>query len=191
MNAKEVVSGPLEVWTAEVGATMPNFGEEPGEEWTRVGTNGSRNYDEEGVTLAHPETITEWYSLGSTLPIQVFRSREGTIVGLMMADMTLEQYAYALNGNTVTEDGGVRSIPLVRGFNVKEYAVCVRGQSPYDPTLKRQYNLPRAYQRAEQDIKAVKDKPAMLKLEFVVLKDLSAESEEESGGTLLAEDGDT
>lgn len=187
----EVLAGPVELWWAEPGTEFPELGEEPGEGWTHVGTRGARNYDEEGVTVTHPQTLTEWFGLGGTGPLKAFRGREGQTVNVKLADMTLETYSIALNGNTVTEEAGERRIGLSRGSHVREYALLARGNSPYGNNLVRQYNLPRVYHSGSPEVVSVKDQPSILDLTFSCLEDLNAEDPSERFGVLICEDGDT
>jgi len=188
----EVIAGPVELWIGAPGATFPALGAVPDEnDWTHVGNRGARNYDEEGVTIAHPQTITEWFGLGGTGPLKAFRGREGMTVNVKLADLTLETYSVALNSNPVTTDSGRRSLGLSRGSAVTEYSLLIRGNSPYGNELVRQYNIPRAYHAGSPEVTSTKDTPCILDLSFSCLEDLDASDPSERFGVLICEDGDT
>jgi hypothetical protein len=188
----EVIAGPLELWIGAPGATFPELDAEPDDEvWTHVGNRGARNYDEEGVTVGHSQTLSPWFGLGGTGALKAFRGREEMTVNVKLADLSLETYSIALNSNAVTTEAGVRRIGLSRGPAVTEYALLIRGNSPYGNNLVRQYNLPRVYHTGSPEVTSVKDQPCILDLSFGCLEDLNAEDVSERFGVLLCQDGDT
>jgi len=105
----EVIAAPFTMWVAPVGTTFPAVDETPDStDWTLIGAAGPLNYDEAGVNVEHAQSMAFWRSLGDAGSRKVFRSSEELKMGLMLVDVTLEQYSFALNGNTVT------TTPLVR-----------------------------------------------------------------------------
>jgi len=176
----EIIVGPMSVYWAAVGATFPAIDATPAaQDWTLVGTSGSLNYKEDGVTVTHGAEYSRFRALGSTGPRKIFRTTEEQVVRLILADLTLEQYRLALNGNTVTETApgvgtaGYRSIGLTRGLDVAQYALLVRGinRSVYGATYNAQYQVPVCSQVGAQEVTFRKDEPAGLALDFEALED--------------------
>lgn len=197
----EIVAQPFTLWVAAVGTTFPEIDETPDGSWTKVGTSGDRNYSEDGVTVMHSQTVEAWRALGSTGPRKAFRTEEEMRVGMTLMDLTLEQYALALNYNTVTtvaadvDTGGYKSIGLSRGLDLPQRALLVRGVgSPYGAgsvqAWNMQYQIPVAVQVAEPEVVFVKGEPAGLALEFLAIEDPSASDATERFGLLLAQTAD-
>src|SRR5689334_6898981 len=123
----EVLTGPLELWLAPLGTVFPAIDEDPGVLWTKVGASGRRNYSEDGVVVNHDQTIEGFRPGGSTGKRKLFRTEEDLKITVTIADMTLEQYKFALNGNSVTNtSGNPRKIGLSRGREVTQYALLAR-----------------------------------------------------------------
>ena len=189
----EIVAQPFTLWVADVGSTFPTIDEDPGASWTKIGTSGDLNYTEDGVKVSHKQKVEIFRALGSTGPRKAFRTEEEQMIALTVADITLEQYRMALNGNTVTTEAagvgtaGYKSIGLSRGLNVTQYALLVRGAkaSAYMEDGVAQYEVPRAVVASEPEVVYVKGTPAGLSLEFMALEDLSPASEDERFGRLI------
>src|SRR5687768_5399736 len=133
----EIIAAPATIWLAPTGTAYPNIDAAPAGTWVKVGTTGDLNYDEEGVSILHGQALEYFRSLGSTGPRKAFRSEEELVIALTLVDVSLEQYALALNHNTVTADApgagdaGDKIIGLSRGLTVTRKALLVRGPSPY------------------------------------------------------------
>lgn len=182
----EILNGPLELYLAPVGTTPPEVDEEPAGPWALVATSGKRNYSEDGLTVNHDQTIEGFRSGGGTGKRKVWRTEEDLKFGVEIADMTLEAYKLALNGNTVESAAGVKRIGMTQGRNVTEYALVARGSSPYANNARAQYVVPRCYQAGSQEVTYEKGGPAMLQLEFEALEDDDAADESERFGWLEA-----
>lgn len=193
----EIIAQPYTLYLADVGSVFPSLDEEPGVSWLKVGTSGDRNYTEDGVTIAHDEKDEIFRALGSTGPMKAFRAEEDLKISLMLADLTLEQYAIILNGNTITTTPpgsgtvGYKKIGLSKGLDVKQYALLARGPtaSAYGNRM-AQYEVPLCFQSAGQEVTFQKGTPAALALEFTALEDPNAASEDERFGRLLMENAD-
>lgn len=191
----EIVAQPFTLWTAPVGTAFPTLDEEPGGGWTKIGTSGDLNYTEDGVKISHSQKVEIFRALGSTGPRKAFRTEEEQMISLTLADVSLEQYRLALNGNTVTtvaaDTGlsGYKKIALSRGVNVTQYALLVRGvyASPYMDEGVAQYEIPRVSVVSEPEVVYVKGTPAGLLLEFQALEDLSPASIDERFGRLIVQ----
>lgn len=190
----EIIAQPFTLYTAPVGTAFPDVDTDPGASWTKVGTSGDNNYTEDGVTISNPQTIELWRALGSTGPRKAFRTEEELRIALTLADLSLEQYKLALNGNTITTTAagvsqpGIKEIGLSRGLLVSQYALLVRGDgSPYGAGFKMQYQVPIVVQGAEPEVVFVKGEPAGLALEFIAIEDPSAATPDERFGVLVCQ----
>lgn len=169
----EIIAGPLDVYLAAVATAFPDPNQTPSVSWSLVGKKGSRNYMEEGVTIQHSQTVETFTPLGSTVARKAFRVNEETRVRLVLADVSLEAYALALNHNTVDSDNAIKSISLKRGLTVAERAVLVRGtgMSAEGENLNRQFELLRAVQVGEPEVVYQKGQPAGIAIEYLALED--------------------
>jgi hypothetical protein len=190
----EVLAAPFTMWVAPVGTAFPAVDEAPDStDWTLIGAAGPLNYDEAGVNVEHAQSMAFWRSLGDAGSRKVFRSSEDLKIGLALVDVTLEQYSFALNGNTVTPTAaapgvpGTKKIGLSRGFIVDTRAVLLRGPSPEMEDGVMQYECPRAAQTGEPKPVFTKDKPAMLAIEWTALVDPDASDPSEYFGRIVVQ----
>lgn len=190
----EVIAAPYTLWFANVGTAFPALNAAPGGGWTKVGTSGDLNYDDgAGVTIQHAQTTVKWRATGDAGCRKMFRTEEDQIVKLKLIDVTLEQYALALNHNTVTTVAagsgtvGYKHIGLSRGFTVATKALLIRGTaSPYGADYIGQYEIPVATQTGSPTVMLTKKgEPAGLDLEWHALVDPSAANEFVRFGRLL------
>lgn len=186
----EVIAAPYTVYAAPVGTAFPLIDAVPAVAWVKVGTSGDLNYDDEaGVTVEHRQSTTPWRALGDSGSRKIFRTEEDCIVKLKLVDVTLEQYAHALNSNEVTENPGERVVGLSRGFGVATHALLVRAAvSPYQAEGNTQYEIPRAAQVGNPSVVYKKGVPAGLDLEWMALVDPNAATEFERFGRLRTAD---
>lgn len=192
----EVISAPYIVYKAPVGTAFPKVNETPGAAWAKIGTSGDLNYDRAtGVMVQHNQTSVAWRSAGDVGTRKKFRTEESLLVGLKVVDLTLEQYAAALNSNSVTTVSAVgavaayKKIGLSRGNQIATMALLIRGLvSPYSTTGNMQYEIPLAQQDASSQVALSKPgEPAGLDLSFDALVDVNAASADERFGRLVAQ----
>jgi hypothetical protein len=187
-----VIGAPFTVWLAVVGTAFPDIGEAPAVAWVKVGTNGEKNYHEDGVKISHPQTIEMIRTLGSTGPVKAVRPDEALIIAFTLLDLTMEMYKLALNSNTVTDTaaasgvGGSRSMPILRGFDVAQRAMLVRGPSPYADSMYLDFRIPRVVHTGEPEIVFKKDAPAGLEMKFEAIED--PDYANGRGGEILGQD---
>ncbi|KKM71005.1 hypothetical protein LCGC14_1434980 [marine sediment metagenome] len=62
----EIVAQPFTLWVAALATAFPLIDAAPDGNWTKVGTSGDLNYMEDGVTVAHSQSVESWRALGST-----------------------------------------------------------------------------------------------------------------------------
>lgn len=191
MEPYEIIGAPFTLWVAPTGTAFPAINAAPAGDWTKIGTNGDRNYSEDGVTVAHSQSLDYARPAGATGPVKAFRTEEDLRISLTLWDITLEQYAYAMNGNTVTTTAagvgtaGKKKLGIYRGSQVREFALLLRGISAYDPDFNAQYEVPRAVDAGSPEVQFTKGVPAGLAIEFMAMEDLDAATEAERFGRLI------
>jgi hypothetical protein len=172
----EVITGPLTVYVAPVATAFPAVNAAPGGGWFKLGTNGTKNYDEPGVTVTHDQTVGKFTPAGSTAARKVFRTAEQLLIEFSLADLTIEQYAKIMNDATVTTTVGppaTKDINLQLGLAVTTFALLARGVSPISDALPAQYQVPIVYQAASPKPVYSKTGVAMLACQFEALDDLA------------------
>lgn len=195
MEPFEVIASPLTVYLAPVGTAFPAIDDAEGgfaSGWTKLGTNGTRNYDDDGVTVTHEQTIETWRGAGSTGPVKAWRTEEELMVGFTLVDLSAVQYAKVLNDATVTDTAaaagvaGTSEFGLSQGLDVATFAMLARGKSPAGDGFNAQYQVKRCYQAENPEPQFNKgDEPAGLEIQFAALEDPSAENPRERFGTLV------
>lgn len=192
----EVIGAALFAYVAPPLTARPAIDAAPVGDWTLVGTSGPLNYDEDGVTVEHPQSFNFWRSLAEAGSRKAFRTEEDLKYGLMLVDVTLEQYRLALNGNAVTTTpadvgvAGVKKLGLSRGVTVDTVALLVRGPSPYVENGNAQYWTPIAVQTGSPAPNYKRSDPAMLQLEWTALVNPDAIDESERFGVFEAQTAD-
>lgn len=193
MTPYEILAGPYTLWLAPVGTAFPILTAAPAGTWVKIGTNGDANYDEDGVTVSHAMKQEVARPAGRTGPVKAWTTEEDLMISLKLWDVSLEQYATALNKAAVTTTAagvatpGTKKIGISQGAEITLYALLARGLSPYGDGFVAQYEVPRCYQSANAKPVFKKGKPATLDLEFTALEDLTAVSAAERFGRLIAQ----
>ncbi len=192
MEPFEIIAAPFTMWLAPVGTAFPLIDAAPSGTWVKVGTSGELNYKNDGVTVRHSQTVVRWRALGDTGARKAFRTEEALVIALVLADVSLEQYGLALNHNAVTTvapggEAGYKKVGLSRGPAVTSKALLVRGPSPYDTNMNMQYEVPIVVHIGEPEVVYRKDEPAGLALDFEAMVDVTAATEDERFGRLVAQ----
>lgn len=190
----EIVAAPFEAYIAPVGESFPATNTSPpGGNWTLLGTSGDRNITQDGVSVSHDETVEDARMLGSTGPVKSFRTEESLTISLTLADISLEQYKYVLDFNSVTDNSGSsppnKEIDTYKGDQVATRALLVRGPSPYDDSLTMQYEVPRVRASGTPEVVYQLGTPAGLAIAFFALIDLNASSDAKRFGVIRAQTG--
>lgn len=192
----EIIAAPFTVWVAPIGTAFPSIDAAPAGPWTKVGSSGDLNYTDEGVTVSHSQAMEFFRALGDSGSRKVFRTEEDLKIRLVLADVSLEQYAHALNSNAVTTTpagagtAGYKKIGMSRGHGVSTVALLVRGPSPYGDDWALQYEVPLAAQSGNPEPVYMKGTPAALALEWTALVDPDAPNEFERFGVIRAQHAD-
>lgn len=194
MEPYEIVASPLTVWLAPVGTAFPAIDADPPTEWIKLGTNGDRNYDDDGVTVSHDQTIETFTPAGSTGAVKAWRTEEELAIGFTLVDLSVAQYAKVLNDATVTDTAagvgvaGTSEFGLSQGHEVAAFAMLARGKSPAGDDFTAQYQVTRCYQAESPEPTFTKGEPAGLEVSFAALEDLTpGVSERERFGKLVVQ----
>jgi hypothetical protein len=186
----EVIAAPFTVWIGAVGVVFPAVDEAPdSEDWTKLGTSGPLNYDDQtGVVVEPSQTTVPWRALGDAGSRKIFRTEEDFKVRLKLVDCSLEHYRRAVNDNAITTVAaasgvpGTKKIGLSRGFDVATMALLVRGDvSPYMANGVMQYEVPIVAQIGSPTVIFKKGEPAALDLEWMAMVDPSQSAAEYFG----------
>ncbi len=179
----EIVAGPADVYVAAVNTAFPDVDDAPNGSWTLlVKTEG-------GVKVKHSQSIELLRADQSTGPLKAIRSEEMLEVATNLAELTLENFALLLNDVTVTTAAGppaIKSINLWQGFDVAQFALLVRGPSPYGD-FELQYEIPIVVQVDEPEAEFVRDNKAVLAAKWTALEDPDAATPAERFGRLVAQ----
>lgn len=181
-----ILVGAGKLYRAPVGTDFPDVDATPSGEWIEMGdTDG-------GVTVTLEQTIAQHRTDQSTGPRKATRSEENLIIETGLAEATLENLSALLTEEVVdTPPGastiGTREVNLYRGFELKEYALLFRGQSPYGD-YPGQYEVPRGYFDGPTAPPYTKDAKTLLGMRFVALEDPNASSDAERFGRLIVQD---
>jgi hypothetical protein len=148
----EVIAAPFDVYAAATGTAMPALDAAPSASWKLVGTAGSRNQSSAGVTVTNSQTVGEFQPAGSTLVRKRWRQTEGLMVALAIADLSVPQYAMALDAAVTvvapgTTQAGESHFEMFRGTQMVAYALLVRGISPFNEIFTAQYEVPAVHQQ--------------------------------------------
>lgn len=192
----EIIASPATLYLAPALTARPTITTypypTPAGPWALIGTDGELNYTEDGVKISQPQDVTELMMLGDTAPRKAVRVKEGVMVEVNVADLTLEAWKLALNSNTITPTAagvaaGAKKIGLSRGPGVGSFALLVVFPSPYGLDLWSHIWLPRAINKGASEFDFRKGVAAALKLQFSAMVNADASSEDERLGVIEAQ----
>jgi hypothetical protein len=178
----EIIAGPADVWVAAVGEAFTDVDDAVAGTWVSLGKT------EGGINVTHDQDIELLYADQRSGPQKAIRPREGLIIEFSIMELTLERYAKLLNNATVTADAGppaTKTIKLYQNFDVVQYALLVRGPSPYT-NGNLQYNVPVVVQTESPETSFVKDDKSILSAAFTALEDPNAATAADRFGSLVA-----
>jgi hypothetical protein len=180
----EIIAGPADVWVSPVGTPMPAVDAAESAfdgAWVAMGKT------EGGIQVTHDQDIELLYADQRTGPLKAIRTREGLMVEFELAEITLERYAKLLNDATVTTSGSPnrKEMKPYQGLDVAQFAVLVRGPSPYTDGF-LQYQVPVAVQVEAPEVTFVKDDKSTLSCQWAALEDPDASTAADRFGKLVA-----
>lgn len=173
----EIIAKPLTLYLAPVGTAFPLLDAAPAVDWIQVGTSGAKNYEDDGVTVTHDQSIETFTGAGGTGKQKAWRTEEDLLIGVTLVDLSPAQYAQALNNATVTTVAagvstvGQKHFALQQGLDVAVFALLARGKSTVNEALNAQYEVPKVIQAASPAPVHSKGAPAGLELQFQALED--------------------
>jgi hypothetical protein len=183
----EIIAGPATVYLAPTGTAFPLIDAAPSGSWSQLGKT------EGGVTVTYDYDIELLMVDQNSGPQKAIRTEEHLIVAFSLAELSLEQYAKALNNATVTDTppgggtAGFRFFKTRQGFDVALFAMLVRGPSPYMNAF-MQYEIPVVCQTGAPTISFVRDDKSVLELEWEAIEDRAAATDADRFGVLRAQD---
>lgn len=179
----EIITGPASVYIAPVATAFTALNATPSGAWIALG------YTEGGVKVRHSQTVEQLKVDQYTGPVKAIRSEEGLEIEFSLAQLTIENFARALNNISVTTSGSptAKWIPTHKGFDVARWALQVRGFSPYGAGWNLQYEVPVVFQNDEPEVEFVNNNNALLHCTWVALEDLTAGADTDRFGFLRAQ----
>lgn len=182
----DIIAGPADVWIGAVGATFQAVnatdGTRTSASWTNIGQT------EGGVKVKHTQTVDLLKADQRTGPVKAIRSEEGLEIAFSIQELTLENYAYALNNATVTSttNPNKKTMKIYQGLDVQQWALMIRGPSPYMSAY-LQYNVPVVVQTDEPELDFLRDGKAVIVFKLVALEDPNAATAADRFGSLVAQ----
>jgi len=175
----EIIAAPFEVYLAPIGSAFPDLSITPPGPWVILGTSGNKNYHEDGITVAHEQTIEVFRPLGTTAPRKAFRTEEELTISLQVVDISAVQYAKIINRVSVTAvaaGSGVAGnsyFPLLQNMEVSTFMVLLKGAESAGGAapFATQYEVPMAYNSGNPELVFRKGEPVALECEFHALWD--------------------
>jgi hypothetical protein len=184
----EIIIGAPEVYIGPKGEAKPHLDDTPAGNWVLLGTEGRKNFAEDGVKVKLSQKIALHRTAGATGPVKASRESEDLVISLKLLDLSLAEVSRALNGNTVSDTAASSGIPgssslnLNRGLDVTEYALLVKGDSsPEGDGFTMQYWVPRVIVTSDPEIVHNKKDPAGVEMEFTALEDGDQSAGQEFG----------
>lgn len=172
MQPYEVVCAPYSAWIAPLSTAFPDLLSAPSTTWTSLGTSGSKNYSDNGVTVSHTQTMGTFIPAGGTTVRKAWRTQEGLTVAFEIADLSPAQYAMVLDGKSLTTSAATTALAgdshfeVMRNVQVSQFALLVRGISPVNESYTAQYEIPACYQSANPAPRYSKQGPALLAVQY-------------------------
>ena len=179
MNSYEILTGSGTLYVATVGTAFPAVNAAPSASWTNLGETT------EGVKVTHDEKIEVHTTDQRTGGAKAVRTEESLMIETKLAQGTLENLAKLL-GKTVT-GSSPKELTLYKGAVVQEYAFLFRAASPYGAAFAEQYQLPRGFFEGPVEPEYTKDGKMVYAAKFNALEDLTAATEADRFGKLVAQ----
>lgn len=190
MDPREIMIGPLAIYLAPAIEPLDDVDAAPSGNWALLGTSGTDNYAEAGITLTHSQTVRMTHSVGSTEPLKANRQQEQLTIGLSLMDLGVAQYTKILNNTTKSTDTtpAIDYIGLRRGPDVTVLSLTAWGElmSP-SGAFDVAFYVPRCFQSGDPAPVFSKDTEAMLAVTFTALGHQSAATAEERLGRWIVQ----
>jgi hypothetical protein len=184
----DIIAGPADVYWAAITSAFPGVDKPDtdatfsGPPWTKLGmTDG-------GVKAKHTQTVDLLTADQRTGPVKAIRSAEGLEITFNIQELTLANWAVALNNNAVS----ALTVPsrnvlkMYQGLDVHQFSLLVRGPSPYGSFF-LQYQCPVVVQTDEPEASYMRDGKAVLAFKFIALEDPAAATPADRFGSIVAQ----
>lgn len=158
----EIFVAPCDIYIAPVGEGFPAIDVTPAGNWLLLGTLGSDNITDEGVTLRRTVTHHMIRSLGSTAPRKATVSETGFEVEFTVMDQNADFHALGLGAlpSDVASGGGEDSFSLPDEIQPTQRAVLIRtAQSPAGAIGNTDWRIYAAVQVGSAELVFRKDAP--------------------------------
>ncbi len=180
-NAINILNGPFDLWLADLDTSYSDISVDTiiASGWEKIGTNGAREYDEEGVMIKMPQEVEKISGLGGTEILKILRTLEELIIEFTLFDLTSSEMVKAMNLGATTDiapgsgTGGYQSYSLLRGLNVAGKALTLRGNNSSTDLVTEniQIEIPHVVQVASPEMVHVKGDKVGLKFELQAVAD--------------------
>lgn len=110
-GADNIYLGRGTVWVAPVGTAFPAVDETPAAAWFQIGTDGSKSYSEDGITLRRNVSVERIRTLGTTMVRKAAITEADFEVEFSVVDMAPDQVLLAMGG----DEADVTNVPSAVG----------------------------------------------------------------------------
>ncbi len=190
MDPREIIVGPLAIYLAPAIEALDGVDSAPTGNWVLLGTSGTENYAEAGITVTHSQTVRQTFAVGATGPLKANRQQEQLTIGVTLMDLSAAQYTKILNNTTKSTDTtpnidyiGTRRGPDVTVLSLTAWGELLSPSGAFDVA----FYVPRSYQAGDPAPVFSKDTEAMLAATFTALEHQSAATDEERFGRWIIE----
>ena len=190
MDPREIIVGPLALYLAAAIEAMDDVVAAPSGNWALLGTTGTENYAEAGITITHAQTLRFTRAVGATGALKANRQTEDLTIGVTLMDFSIAQFTKILNNTTKSTDTtpNIDYVGLRRGLDVTVLSLTAWGEllSP-SGAFDMGFYVPRVVQSGDPAPVFSKDTEAMLAVTFSALEHQSAATDEERFGRIQVE----
>ena len=184
-DSYSILVGVGELWVAPIGTAFPDVNATPSTSWTNLGDT------RDGVKFTKTQKVNKIRHDQRTGGVKAVRSEEDAQIETKLPEVTLENLARVLGTAVTTVAAGVgtigtKTIGLHQGSTVTEYAILLRGDSPYG-AYPAQYQIPRGYFEGDLSLEMTNEDEQVIGVTITVLEDLSESTEAYRFGKLVAQ----
>tara|TARA_Y100000310_G_scaffold303025_1_gene340961 strand:+ start:357 stop:944 length:588 start_codon:yes stop_codon:yes gene_type:complete len=184
-DPREIVVGPLLIYVAAAVEAEDDVDTTPSGNWSQLGTSGTENYTEDGITVTHSQTVRESRAVGATGPLKANRQEENLTIAFALMDMNLDELTRLLNNTSMSTDSSpdIKWLGMRRGADITVLSMIAKGagMSPYGAYPIQLY-VPRLYQSGDLSPVFSKGEDVAYAATFSALEYQSASTDEERFG---------
>lgn len=191
---EEIVSAPGKMYLAAVGSSFPDIDATPTTPWGLLGENGDLNITDAGIKVMVNRGENAFAPFGSTMDVKQWLNKFDVMVRAEFADLTLETLSKAMGFNEVDLAAGIKTLNFYQGVQKTPKALLLRfpNASPYRQDAALAFAFPTVVQQGNFELDFNRgSSPAVVALEFKVLRNGAASSEGVSAGWTYTKEADT